>query len=98
MDITAFFEKKEVIKKPKKKKINSKYVNILTTLTEKGVIDLLEYKRMIDFSKNGILIHNNYFCNILKKVFSNENLSNKFKNKFKKIIKKEFLKEQNLYK
>ena len=90
MDITVFFEKKEIIKKPKKKRLKSKYVNILTYLTEKGVIDLLEYKRMIDLSTNGILIHNNYFCNVLKKVLYNKNISNKKKKKFKKIIREEF--------
>jgi hypothetical protein len=92
MDITNFFGKKTGINKIKKKKniYSSKYGGILLDLVDRKIIDLLEYKIMLDLSLKGIIIHNNYFLNICNRVYGLDNLNSNFKKKFVNIIKEEY--------
>ena len=46
---------------------------------------------MLDFVNNGILIHNNYFLNIINKIYYHDKSNDSFRKKFLKVLKKEFM-------
>lgn len=86
MDITQFFQKKKpqseknTYKVDEKKLMTDKYVSVLGTLVNSGVIDMLDYSHAINFMKSGgTIVQMGRYNHIVDKIEkSDSNIKNQF--------------------